>query len=240
MYQLEKIKKIKNLVHGISTKTDGNMSFNWGLKEEVIKNRKKFLKTLRVNPKKCIVMQLEHKNRILDVVQRFAGRGILQTDAPVADCLITKEKNLFLFLLTADCLPIIFFDPSKKTLALAHLGWKNTDTKFCQNIIKKLKKLGSDPKNIIVGIGPGIHKESYIKGRDIPKWKKFVRKVDEKKFQINLIGYNKQQLLDSGVPETNIEISPINTVKSKNFFSHYYAKKTGKKEARFATIVGML
>jgi len=240
MYKLKKIKTIKSLIHGISQTTDGNMSFSWGSKSEVIQNRKRFFNKLKITPKQCIGMQLEHKNKILKVTQRFVGRGTLQTDAPIVDCLITAEKNIFLFVLTGDCLPIVFFDPNKQIMALAHLGWKNTDTKFCQDIIKKFKKLGSNPNNIIIGIGPGIHKQSYIKEMNVPNWGKYVKKLGQNRFQIDLIGYNKQQLLNSDIKKENIEISPIDTVQSKDFFSHYFAKKTNSKEARFATVVGML
>ncbi len=240
MYKLKKFKKIKSLVHGISTKSDGNMSFNWGTKTKVVKNRKKFFKELKIPLQKCVSMRLEHKNKIIKINLKHAGKGILTTNAPKCDALITFEKNLFLFLLTADCLPIIFFDPQKQLLALAHISWKNTTTLFSKDIIKKFKKLGSNPKNIIVGVGPCIHKESYIKEKDIPNWGKFIKKINKKSFQLDLVGYNLKQLLDFGILKKNIEISPIDTVKSKEFFSHYRAKKTKKPEARFATIAGMI
>jgi hypothetical protein len=240
MYQLPKLKKIKSLIHAVSTKTDGNMAFNWGTKSEVRKNRKKFLKNLNIDHQNCVGMQLEHKNQIFEADQKQASRGILETNAPIADALLTSEKNLFLFLLTGDCLPIIFFDPKKEILALAHLSWKNTDTKFCQDIIRRFEKLKSDPKDIIIGIGPAIHKESYIKEKDIPDWKNYITKLDKKSCRIDLIGYNQKQLQDLGILSTNIEVSPINTVKSKDFFSHYESKKNNIKEARFVTIAGMI
>lgn len=241
MYKLEKFKKIKGLVHGISTKADGNMSFNWGKKDAVIKNRKRFLKKLDISPDACVNMQLEHNINLKEVDKNFAGQGMFTTDGIAVDVLVTREKNLFLFVLTADCLPIIFYDPKKQILALAHLGWKNTDKKFCEKIVKVFQKYDSKPVNIIVGIGPGIHKESYVLDKaQQNSWGKYVKKLGQNRFQIDLIGYNKKQLLDPGIKKENIEISSIDTAKSKEFFSHYRTKKTKEHEARFATIIGMI
>ncbi|MFC1656522.1 polyphenol oxidase family protein [Patescibacteria group bacterium] len=239
MYKLPRFKKIKALIHAISTKKDGNMSVNWGKKSEVIQNRLRFLKRLEIKSENCTGLQLEHKNKIIEIQKKHVGRGILNTDAPVGDCLITNKKNIYLFLLTGDCLPITFYDTKKKMLALAHLGWKNTDSEFCKNIVNKFSKEGSDPKNIIVYIGPGIHKKSYIKNKDIPNWGKFIKKLDKTNYQIDLIDYNVQQLLDCGILKKNIEIDKNDTGKSTKYFSHYQSKKTNKKEGRFATIAGM-
>ena len=239
MYQLTKFKKIKGLIHGISSKKDGNLSYNWGLKVEVLSSRKKFLKKLNISLNQCVTCALSHSIKIQKVTKKDQGKML--GNSPIqADALLTFEKDLYLFLLVGDYLPIIFFDPKKEILVLAHLGWKNTDKLFCKKIVRTLQKLGAKPEEILVGIGPGIHKSSYIKEKDIPDWGKFTQKISDTKTRIDLIGYNQEQLLQIGVLAKNLEVSSIDTVKSQDFFSHWRAKRTKEPEGRFAMVVGML
>lgn len=244
MYQLPKLKKIKSLVHGFSTKQEGNVSLFFGLHKEVNQNQEKSLKKLNISPNDCITMTLQHGINIEIVDHTFKKRGMFRKDAVLADALITKEKGTFLFLFVADCLPIIFYDPEQEIVALAHLGWKGTDQELSKKVISKLVALGSNPKNILVGIGPGIHKESYKKINPEQKgkkeWEKFLQDLPDDQTSIDIVGYNVQQIIESGIPKENIEVSDIDTATSSDFFSHYRSKRIGEPEGRFAAIVGMV
>lgn len=252
MYQLPRLKKFPNLIHGFSERQDGNMSFRWGEKEEVLRNRKKFLRNLGVLPEDSVAMFLQHGTEIALVDESSCGK-----EAVTVDCLITKSKNVFLFVLTADCLPIIFYDPAQKLVGLAHISRINTPLMFVRKVIEHFGKEGSRPENIVVGIGPGVKKESYAFDYDelmkrIAKydgWKDFLvslpaspklqRGESDERTGIDLVGYNTHQLVSVGVLLENIEISEKDTISDKNFFSHYRSRKTGEPEDRMATVVGM-
>ena len=122
MYQIPQLKKFPNLVHGFSTRSEGDMSLRFGQKEKVIKNRKKFLKKLNISLSDCVVMKASHSTRIITV--NFPDNLV------VADGLMTDKKSLYLFLLIADCLPIILYDPKKEILGLVHAGWRNTNNRI--------------------------------------------------------------------------------------------------------------
>jgi YfiH family protein len=179
---------------------------------------------------------------------------VIDTDTPVgigkeekirADALVTGKKGLFLFLLIADCLPVILYDPTRGVLALAHCGRKSTGDKLLQKVIDLLKdEFGTDPGDLIAGIGPGIHVESY-KLEDFPErhlddWKDFISEGRDGSAAVDLVSYNKLQLAESGVKEENIEISPIDTATDVNFFSHYRSRRNGEPEGRFAAVVGIV
>ncbi len=224
------------------------MSFSFGAPEEVVDNRKRFLSKLGIGFENCIRLDDFHGTDIISVDKSFKGQGVNGPNGgPKADAAITAEKNLFLFLPTGDCLPIIFYDFSKRILALAHLSRINTPQMFVQKIIEQFEKAGSNSKDIFVGIGPGVRKESYLfDGDELTKriighneWKNFLIDSKNGKTGIDLVGYNIHQLVSAGINRENIEIADVDTIVDKNFFSHYRSRKTGEPEGRMATVVGI-
>lgn len=252
MYKLRGLKKFSNLIHACSEKSDGNMSFRWGEKEEVLGNRRKFLGSLGIRPRDSVAMFLQHGTEIALVdpphskIMWGMDESSCGEEALTADCLITKSKNVFLFVLTGDCLPIVFYDPFRKLVGLAHVSRINTSLLFVRKIVRRFEEEGSRPENITVVIGPGVRKKSYAFDRDeLAKrvaghdgWKDFLISLPDGKIGIDLVGYNMHQLVSAGVLPENIEVAEVDTIADKNFFSHYRSRKTGEKEGRMATIVG--
>lgn len=244
MHQLEKLKNIPGLVHGFSDIEDGNMSFVWGERKDVSGNRKAFLKKLGIKSEDSVSMFLKHGTEIMSVNEFSRGE-----DAMPVDCLITKSKNVFLFVLTADCLPVVLYDAVEGVLALAHLSRINTPKNFILKIIGKMEnEYKVKPGNLAVGIGPCIHKESYVfddaelKKRvpDENVFEGFIGKLKDGKRSIDIVGYNAEKLVSAGVKPKNIEISGIDTGRDKNFFSHYRSRRDGEPEGRMATVAGMI
>ncbi len=225
-----------------STVADGNMSFNWGEKQEVEENRKRFLERISVPEDRCVVMEVNHGDTIMRVNASQGGTMVS------GEALITTEQNLFLFLLTADCFPVAFQDAAKGIIALAHMGWPPTDKLLAKKVMRALKEeYGSNPEDVHVSLGPGIHKESYVfsdaitqKAPDkIDRWRPFLTDLPDSSTEVDIQGYILQQLAEEGVPLKNISPSKVNTATSNEYFSHYRAVRSGEKEGRFATVFGM-
>lgn len=251
MYQFPRLQILSGLVHGFSEKSDGNMSFRWGSHDEVLENRKKFLNKLNIPLEKCVSASLSHGLEIKIVSASDAGKGMTNGDDAVsADALMTDDKNIFLFLLTGDCLPIIFYDPDKEAAALAHLSRINTPLGLSSKMVGAMSQnYGSRPSDIIVGIGPGIHKESYLFSSEIvdkrgmrnPEWEPFLTDFPDGKTAVDIVEFNLEQLEEAGVNETNIEVSEIDTGSNENFFSHYRSKRiTSEAEGRMAMVLGIV
>lgn len=170
IYQIKELSDFPNLIHGISMSSFGNMSFNWG-SEEVLGNRKSFLTSLGIDINSCISTKLENGNNITIVGKEQLGvRMFDKAESIIGDGLITKEKDIFLFMPVADCLPCIIFDQKQEILALLHLSWMSTEAKLCEKAIKMfLLEYNSNPDDIFVAFGPGIHKESHIFNNPIQK-----------------------------------------------------------------------
>ncbi|MFH0890559.1 MAG: laccase domain-containing protein [Candidatus Liptonbacteria bacterium] len=248
MYKLPKFSKLPGLLHAFSDKSDGNMAVRFGQAEEVYQNRENFLKELGTEGRRAVLMEIQHGTDIVFVDEGDGGKGVLPDVAGYkADALIAAEDGIFPFLLIGDCLPIVVYDPKMKVLGLAHLGWRNTDKRFIQLVIEKMKKeCGTNPPDLFIGIGPAIHKGSYLlSGAEIAErkldWPGFINPVVKNKFGLDLVGYNLAQIKEMGVVSGRIEMSRIDTAASKKYFSHYRsARNIGEKEGRIAAVAGMV
>jgi len=250
MHQIPQLLKYKNLIHHFSEKSDGNManSINGVICDfdKVLKNRKKFLKKIKVDINSTVCMWVTHSDEIIESPKEKMGASMKDYKKAVkVDGLITNKKGTYLFLLIADCLPIVIYDPVKEVLALIHAGWKGVDLEIVKKAIYQFKsKYNSKTENIVVGIGPCAKKESFVKEnpsqKDDPRWKSFMEKMDGEKYRVDLVGFTKKQLIDSGIKPENIFDSGIDTVKDERFFSHY--REHGlplSKQGRFACVVGL-
>ena len=232
---------MESLTIGVSTVADGNMAEKWGNKVKVKSNREKFLKKMGINYKDCVSASLLGGTEI-NLIGSEDKKKYVEGDA-----LITAEKGLGLFMVTADCLPVVMFDKTNNILALVHLGWKGVNGRLAIKVIKRLSDLGSKPEHIKVWIGPGARKGTYKKwekgweefvhtvGENMNEWKDFIEDTDDGKKTLDLVGYVLKQLRDSGI--INVEVSPIDTVADHNYFSHHRAYFTKEPEGRFATVV---
>ena len=228
--------KMKGVVLGVSRVADGNMSLNWGEQVDVLKNRQRFLEKFGVRLEDCVTMSLIHGVKIVRVGKDDCGK-MLELDG-----LVTDAIGVGLFMVTADCFPVVVFDPVKKVLAMAHAGKVGVGRKIITKLIEMLNKSGSKSGDLQVWIGPGIRKESYrwwekekVKEKSDSDWQPFLETIDGV-IHIDVLGYIRKQLADSGVKDQNIEDCGIDTVVDINFFSHYRSGQTGEKEGRFATV----
>lgn len=164
-------------------------------------------KAFEIKNKNIVSARQIHGNKIKKVSKNNKGK-IIQN----ADGLMTNEKGITLSIRTADCLSIFIFDSKKNVIALLHAGWRGLESNIVGKSIKKLiKEFGSDAKDIVVGIGPGIGICHFEVKEDVKdKFKKYKNAIERKneRIFINLKQIALEQLLKEGIKEKNIEINP--------------------------------
>jgi len=250
VYQIPELLKYPKLIHCFSTKEDGNMANdilgNILNTSEVISNRERFLSKNKIDMEDVVCLWVQHGHDVVVADDRTAGDSMRDYNHAVkADGIITNEEGLSLFLLVADCLPVIIFDPLKEVVGLVHVGWKGADINIAGKAVEKMiSEYRIDPKDMIVGFGPAAREDSFIKEKPSqdtdPKWKPFLEKIDGGKYKVDFVGLCKRQLQDVGILESNIFDCGIDTVKDKRFFSHVREGKLPvDKQGRFACIVGL-
>jgi len=252
IWYFENLSKYKMIYHFVSTRIGGVSSFpyeslNLGFHvgddpENVIKNRELLALALGIPLNNFTVAKQIHDGNVKIVTEQEKGFGIFSHDNAIdaTDAMVTNVQNICLMVLLADCVPILFLDPKKKVIGVAHAGWKGTLKLVAQNTINVMKeKFGCSTVDILVGIGPSIGPCHYEVGPEVisqvekifhtKKGLIFNESPDGKGY-FNLWEANRKQILLSGVPANNIETAEICTYcNSALFFSERYQKgKTGR------------
>src|SRR5438477_544569 len=81
--------------------------------------------------------------------------------------IIINVKNLGIGILTADCLPIIFYDPYNNIISIAHAGWRGTMQNIAIKVIETMRNsFKSKPENIEVFFGPSAKDCCYEVGEN--------------------------------------------------------------------------
>jgi len=146
----------------------------------------------------------------------------------------------------ADCLPILFYDPQKEAIGLAHAGWRGTVAGVAGNTVKAMTQgYGSRPEDIEVLIGPGISQACFQVGEEVVDALHayygddadtlIKRDPDDGTAYVDLWEANAIDLRKTGVK--NIEVVGICTYQNTDeFFSHRAERgKTG----RFGVVISL-
>ena len=236
----------QTLLHKVTQKNiTSPFSFSLALhtqetKEEIIKNRENIEKEF---PKMHFIVANQTHSANIKIITEEKNIGWKQEETAIRECdaLITQEKNIMLTILTADCVPILIFDPIQQVIAVVHAGWKGTEQKILLKTIQKMQShFQSESKNIIVGIAPAIGKCCYEVDWNVAKYFKNIKNSyssKNNKYMLNLPYINKLQLLQAGLKEENIEMSNICTAcQVDSYFS--YRKEQGC-SGRFMSMIGL-
>lgn len=167
-----------------------------------------FLNSYQINWNQFIAMEQIHAAEIEDVNKKQGGSIIGGVDG-----LITSQKNLFLGVKTADCVPLFFYAPQKHILGTVHAGWKGTLKKISQKMIRAFLRFGAEVNDIHVLIGPHIHGCCYFVDKtraDI--FSQTFKQTDivikkNRKYFLDLGLANYYSLLDIGVSKNQIGIT---------------------------------
>ncbi len=150
----------------------------------------------------------------------------------IGDFLITSQPSVGISVLTADCLPVVFYAPAQRVVAVAHAGWRGTVAGICTVVLDKLTKMGVQPEDVLVYFGPAARSCCYEVQADFvrtlrdalraPQGERenipFVVSVVESirtddvliqrdgKLFFDKTTFNKKLLLGAGVPEKNINL----------------------------------
>ncbi|MCM1170704.1 MAG: peptidoglycan editing factor PgeF [Clostridium sp.] len=237
----------EDLVHGFSTRLGGvskqhlasmNLSFSRGdEKEAVILNHRRFAAAVGYDENSLVFSDQQHNTNIHIVKKEDKGKGFSrESDIENIDALMTNEREIPLMTFYADCVPLFFYDPVNKAVALAHSGWKGTVKKIGMKVIRAMgDAYGSNPKDIICAIGPSICQECYeVDGDVIEKirdafdeasYDDLFYEKENGKYQLNLHQACKYTLLLAGVCEEHIAMPDLCTCCNGNaLFSHRASK----------------
>jgi YfiH family protein len=116
-----------------------------------------------------LVLSNQVHGNAVRVVTRADARGIDNRDYPECDALITRDPGTALLVFTADCTPILLWDPVTGAVGAVHAGWRGTVSRIAvKTVLAMQEAYGCDPKNIHAAIGPNIGGCCFETGEEVP------------------------------------------------------------------------
>ena len=217
---------------------------------DIAKNRALLCEMLGIDESHLLMPHQVHLTEIVTIDNDFLSLSAEKQKARLegVDALMTNLKGVCIGVSTADCIPVLLYDQEKHVSCAIHAGWRGTVKRIVEITVKKMiSAYGSRPEDMLAQIGPGIHLESFEVGDEVFEAfekegfamdtisKRFPSKdgSSQDKWHIDLPACNRQQLMDSGIPEHQIKVSPVCTfLQHETYFS---ARRLGINSGRIFT-----
>lgn len=255
MLQFEGMARDCNIFHFITTRHGGisegnyaslNMSAYCGDNPaHVRENRKRVCAALGIPSSSLFIPHQTHGTEIRVIDESFlnADKATRTQALDRVDALLTAVPGVCIAVTTADCVPLLLYDPQKQVIAAIHAGWRGTVGGITYRTIKAMTRLfNTDPADILAGIAPCIGQKAFEVGQEvvdafasagIDLASSCCYNKDSGKSHIDLAEVNRQQLMASGVAQANIELSGICTHTMNADF--YSARQLSIHSGRFLT-----
>lgn len=155
------------------------------------------------------------------------------------DAIITDKPGVAVGVFTADCVPVIIYDPVHKAAAAVHSGWKGTYSLIVSKTIDKMRNAyGSAPADMKVFIGPNMRGCCYEVSEELVlKFMESDYYKDTDAFQGRKLSMEKcilRQLENQGVHDENIKVTGLCTSCSK---VELYSYRGGEKDKRLFSFI---
>ena len=207
-----------------------NINRYCGDSEEAIRqNRSLLCLHLGISDERLIMPHQVHLTEMAVIDEAFLQLSAEERLARLegVDALMTDVADVCIGVSTADCIPVLLFDPVHQAGCAIHAGWRGTVQRIVEKAVAKMTAVyGTHPADLVAQIGPGIHLDSFEVGDEVYDafahagfdMESICRKYE--KWHIDLPECNRQQLLSAGVPASQIAVSPVCTFQqSDRFFS---------------------
>jgi YfiH family protein len=250
-YRIQALASYPHLEHAMFTRRGGNsespyrslnLSTSVGHGARVVqKNVDDACRAINVAPRQTVSCHLIHGSDVI-IIDRSNRREILGD----ADGLITRDRDVFLFMRFGDCIPLLFFDPEKNVVGLTHAGWRGTMKNAAGVTVEQMvNQYRCRPEDIIAAIGPSIGPCCYEVGPDVVSAADAVFTEPASLFEppngytgrkhFDMWEANRRQLVTAGVRQI-VQTGLCTACRTGEFFSHRAEKgRTG----RFGVIIGL-
>ncbi len=241
----ELFKKFPELIFGFSTKIGlnrkepffFNLSHNVGDDKNVVdENREVFFNSIGLTTGQITFQKQVHGDSIKFVESSgFIGES---------DAMITKFTGIGLAISSADCTPIFIYDNENKIIAAVHSGWRSTQKKILKKTLNNLSHhFNSKPEKLFCYIGPSISQKNYEVGSEVAvlfdtKYLLINRSDDNSnKIFLDVKQANIDMLLEFGIPNNQIEVSPLCSFSEKDLLHSF--RRDGNLSGRALGVLAM-
>lgn len=161
---------LKGVSHGFFTRRGGASSgiyagLNCGpgsadQAEAIAMNRARVAVAMDVPPDRLLSL---HQIHSIEVVTALSPGW---AERPRADAVVTRDPDIAISVLTADCAPVLFADAEAGVVGAAHAGWRGALGGVLEATVAAMVRLGAVPARIAAVVGPTISLRAYEVGPD--------------------------------------------------------------------------
>ena len=161
--------------------------------------------------------------------------GMMREELEGYDAFVTNRPGVAIGVRTADCVPVLLYDPVERVVAAVHAGWKGTVLHISEGALEAMgQEFGSRPSELKAVMGPSIGPDSFQVGEEVAeKFKEAGFPMDEiwsfrgpgdgspmsGGHHIDLWKANRWLLAQLGIPPESIEVLGIDTYTTESLFS---------------------
>jgi YfiH family protein len=162
------------------------------------------------------------------------------------DALVTDQPGIMVAVRTADCVPILIHDPTRKVVAAVHAGWRGAVAGIVRKTIDLMEsRFGSAPPHLCVSIGPSVGVCCYeVDGAVLdrlhqacPDAGKVVRGRRGDKAHLDLKMLIREQVRDAGARPESITSVNLCTICHEDLFYSY--RREGRVIGTMVSAIGL-
>ena len=179
--------------------------------DHVRENYRRFFAAIGADGKKLAMTNQVHGGRVRVVTSADWKDDPYQRPDYEADGLMTDTPGVVLLIYSADCIPILLYDPVRRVIAATHAGWRGTAAGIAAAAVERMKEIYEcRPEDILAAIGPGIGPCCFETHEDVPNAMMaavssaalpYVKVLENGKFTLDLKGINAPAAHQSGAGE---------------------------------------
>lgn len=231
--QLYKSKHLK-IKHAFSSRHGGvskdpyttlNLAYHVGDRAaDVMTNHTLLAKEVGYDLKKLHFMNQIHSNKVVVIDEESFG-------VPSCDALVTNLKDTPLMVMSADCAPVLLYDPVRSVIAAVHAGRAGAFGNIVKNVLTVMQEhFESNPEDLQVAVGPRICLACYeVSQNEINEACSLGYGFACEGSHLDIDAILKHQLAECGVQEEHLDFLPYCTkCQNSEFFSYRAQKVTGR------------
>jgi hypothetical protein len=243
------------LHHGFLTRQGGGStgpyaSLNCSLSQQdvpetVLENRERIAALFQQTRANLRLVKQVHSARVVVATHQSPSLE----EVPPGDGIVTKDPGILLGILSADCTPILFFDPINRVIGAAHAGWRGALDGVVESTVEAMVSLGAHPARCVAVVGPCIHQKSYevdqefregFLSQNLGNIKWFEKAPHHGHWMFDLPGYVIQKLKEAQVG--TIGQVDMDTLEHDSlFFSHRRSTLQGEEfSGRQLSVIGLV
>jgi len=190
--------------------------------------------------------KLLHIEHLIFLKQMHTTTGMIITSkhtvepfVHMGDYLITNQNQYGIGVMTADCLPIIFYDHTRHVAAIAHAGWKGSIKRIAPHVINVMQEtfdtqinqlrifFGPSAKSCCYQVGPEFYE--HVSGFSFGQ--QTLYKHNHGKITFDLPLFNRLQLEEIGIAKEAVKTDyNVCTICDQNYWSNRSDTRNGGKQ----------